>query len=125
MSTTLNPEIAALWKKVEQLDKEIAEIRASLNRLNEIVRANVRQAVWQSIALFISLCVAVAGGLAYQTRVLNDRFKQIETRWKESDEKFAARSELSEKNLNTRIEQSKKNIAARLIRASAPPLDLL
>lgn len=109
MSATSNPEIAALWKKVEQLDKEIAEIRASLNRLNKIVRANIRHAVWQSITLFISLCITVAGGLAYQTSVLNNRFEEIEKRWKEADEKFAARSEQSEKNLKTYLEQSEKN----------------
>ena len=55
MSVTSNPEVAALWKEVEQLGKEIAELRGSLNRLNKIVRANIRQAVWQSIALFISI----------------------------------------------------------------------
>jgi peptidoglycan hydrolase CwlO-like protein len=113
MSATSNPEIAALWGKVEQLDKEIAEIRGSLNQLNKIVRATVRQAVWRSIALVISICMAIVGGLAYQTSVLNNRFEQIEKRWKESDEKFAARSELSEENLNTHIEQSEKNIISR------------
>ncbi|MEK6407656.1 MAG: hypothetical protein AABN34_11890, partial [Acidobacteriota bacterium] len=102
-------EIAALWKKVEQLDKEIAEIRASLNRLNKIVRANIRQAVWQSIALFTSLCITVAGGLAYQTSVLNNRFEQMEKGWEESDKKFAERSRLSEENLKTYLEQSEKN----------------
>ena len=35
MNTTFNPKIAELWKKVEQLDKEIAEVRASLNRLKQ------------------------------------------------------------------------------------------
>lgn len=75
MSATSNPEIAALWKKVEQLDKEIAEVRAILNRLIKTVRSNIRQAVWQSIALFISVCLTMAGGLAYQTSVLNNRFE--------------------------------------------------
>jgi hypothetical protein len=109
MSATSNPEIAALWKKVEQLDKEIAEIRASLNRLIKIVRANIRQAVWQSIALFISVCMAVAGGLAYQTSVFNKRFAQMEKGWQESDKKFAERSKLSEEDLKTYLEQSEKN----------------
>ncbi len=109
MSSSSNPEIAALWEKVEQLDKEIAEIRASINRLNKIVRANIRQAVWQSIALFISLCMAVAGGLAYQTSVLNKRFAQMEKSWQESDKKFAERSKLSEESLKTYVEQSEKN----------------
>lgn len=108
MSTTSNPEIAELWEKLEQLDTEIAEVRASINRLNKIVRANIRQAVWQSIAVFISVCLAVAGGLAYQTSVLNKRFAQMEKGWEESDRRFAERSKLSEENLKTYLEQSEK-----------------
>ena len=80
MSTTLNPEIAALRKTVEQHDKLIAETRASLERLNKIIRASIRNAVWQSIALFISLSITIAAGLAYQTIVLNNRFEQLEKR---------------------------------------------
>ncbi|MEK6300031.1 MAG: hypothetical protein AABO41_04865 [Acidobacteriota bacterium] len=113
MSTTVNPEIAALRDKVEEHGKEIAEIRANLNRLSKIVRANIRQAVWQSIALFISLCMAIVGGLAYQTSVLNNRFEQIEKGWKESDKKFAERGKLSEENLKTHLEQSERNRTAR------------
>lgn len=113
MSTTSNPEIAALWKTVEQIDKEIAEVRASLNRLNKIVRANIRQAVWQSIALFIAICVTIAGGLAYQTSLLDNRFEKMKKRWEESDKKFAERSKLSEENLKTYIEQSERNRTAR------------
>jgi DNA repair exonuclease SbcCD ATPase subunit len=109
MTSSSNPEIAALWEKLEQLDKEIAEVRASINRLNKIVRANIRQAVWQSIAVFISVCMAVAGGLAYQTSVLNKRFAQMEKDWKESDRRFAERSKLSEENLKTYLDQSEKN----------------
>jgi len=109
MTSSSNPEIAELWEKLEQLDKEIAEVRASINRLNKIVRANIRQAVWQSIVLFISVCLAVAGGLAYQTSVLNKRFAQMEKDWKESDRRFAERSKLSEENLKTYLDQSEKN----------------
>ena len=109
MSATSNPEIAELWEKLEQLDKEIAEVRASINRLNKIVRANIRQAIWQSIALFISVCMAVAGGLAYQTSVLNKRFARIEKSWQESGRRFAESSKLSEENLKTYLEQSEKN----------------
>ncbi|MFY9609212.1 MAG: hypothetical protein WAU45_11445 [Blastocatellia bacterium] len=111
MSAPFNPEIASLWRTAEQLDKEIAEIRARLNRLNKIVRANICQAVWQSIALFIGLGMTVAGGLAYQTSVLNNRFEQIEKRWEESDKRFAASSESAEKNLTTLIEESETNEA--------------
>src|SRR5256885_10424159 len=112
--STINPDIAALCKTVEQIDKEIAEIRVSLDRLNKIVRANIRNAVWQSIVLLISLCIAIVGGLAYQTSVLNNRFEQIEKRWKESDERFAEHSKLAEKNLITLLDQSEKNITARI-----------
>jgi hypothetical protein len=112
MRSTPNSEIAVLWQTVEQHEKEILEIRGCLNRLNKVVRANIRQAFWQSIALFISLCVTIVGGLAYQTSVLNNRFEQIEKRWEESDKKFAERSKLSEKNLKTYIEQSERNRTA-------------
>ena len=109
MTSSSNSEIAELWEKLEQLDKEIAEVRASINRLNNIVRANIRQAVWQSIAVFISVCMAVAGGLAYQTSVLNRRFAQMEKGWEESDRRFAERSKRSEESLKTYLEQSEKN----------------
>lgn len=112
MSATSNPEIAALWKKVEQLDKEIAEVRASLDRLNKLVRANIRNAVWQSVALVISILVATVGGLAYQTSVLDKRFEQIERRRQESAERFAARSELAEKNLKLFLDRSEKERTA-------------
>ena len=114
MPTTSDPEIAALWETLEQHDKEIAEFRGSLNRLNRIVRASLRQAVWQSIALAISIGIAMVSGLAYQTRVLNNRFDQIEKSWQESDKRFAERSELSERNFHTYIEQSEKNWTARM-----------
>ena len=113
MSTTVNPEIAALRDKIEEHGKQLAEIQASLNRLIKTVRASVHQAIWQAIALFISLCITIASGLAYQTSVLNYRFEQIERRWKESDKKLAERSKLSEDNLKTYLEQSERNIIAR------------
>ena len=56
--------------------------------------------------LFISLCITVAGGLAYHTSVFNKRFEQMEKGWQDSDKKFAERSKLSEKNLKTYLEQS-------------------
>ena len=113
MSTTVNPEIAALRDKIEEHGKELAEIQSSLNRLIKTVRASVCQAIWQSIALFISLCVTIVGGLAYQTSVLNNRFEQIEKGWEESDKRFAERSKLSEENLKTHLEQSERNRTAR------------
>jgi hypothetical protein len=53
--------------------------------------------------------MAVAGGLACQTSVLNKRFAQMEKGWQESDRKFAERSKLSEENVKTYLEQSEKN----------------
>ena len=117
MSTTVNPEIAALRDKIEEHGKELAEIQSSLNRLIKTVRASVCQAIWQSIALFISLCVTIVGGLAYQTSVLNNRFEQIEKGWEESDKRFAERSKLSEENLKPHLkphlDQSERNRTAR------------
>src|SRR5437867_933848 len=87
MSTTINPEIAALREKVETQGKEISEPRGSLQQLDKIVSATTRQSIWQLIALIVSLCLAIAGGLAYQTSMIDKRIEQIEKR-----------IELSEKN---------------------------
>jgi|SRR6185295_2276149 archaellum component FlaC len=110
MSTTVNPEIAALRDKVEEHGKQLAEMRGSVHQLGKIIGATVRQSIWQLIALIVSLCLAIAGGLAYQTNVIDRRFEQIEKRF----EQVERRIELSEKNINARLEQSEKNINARL-----------
>ncbi len=48
MSTTFNPEIAALRDKVEeQHTKELAEMRGNLHQLDKIIGATVRQSIWQ------------------------------------------------------------------------------
>ncbi len=120
MSTTFNPEVAALRKEVEEYGKELAEMRGTVNQLNKIVSASVRQSIWQLIAVFVSLCVTIAGGLAYQTSAIdkrieqlerssNTRYEQIEKRFEQSDKNFGDRFEQLEK----RIEQSDKNMAAR------------
>jgi F0F1-type ATP synthase membrane subunit b/b' len=109
MRTTLNPEIAALRDKVEAHGKELAEMRGTVNQLNKIVSASVRQSVWQLIAVIVSLCVTIAGGLAYQGNMIDKRFEQIEKRFEQSDKNFGHRFEQLEK----RIEQFEKNITAR------------
>ena len=109
MSTTVNPEIAALRDKVEEHGKELAEMRGSVHQLDKIIGATVRQSIWQLIALIVSLCLAIAGGLAYQTSVIDKRFEQIEKRLEQSEKNITARFEQMEK----RIEQSEKNISAR------------
>jgi F0F1-type ATP synthase membrane subunit b/b' len=109
MSTTFNPEIAALRKEVEGYGKELAEMRGTVNQLNKIVSASVRQSIWQLIALLVGLCVTIAGGLAYQGSVMDKRYEQIEKRFEQSDKTFGNRFDQLEK----RIEQSEKNITAR------------
>jgi len=109
MSTTFNPEIAALREKVEEHGKELAEIRGAVNQLNKIVSTSVRQSIWQLIALLVSLCVTIGGGLAYQASVIDKRFEQIEKRFEQSDNNFGNRFEQLEKRIN----QSEKNITAR------------
>ena len=109
MSTTFNPEIAALRDKVEEHTKELAEMRGNLHQLDKIIGATVRQSIWQLIALIVTLLVAVGGGLAHQTSVIDKRFEQIEKRFELSDKNHSDRFEQIEK----RIEQSEKNITAR------------
>ena len=109
MSTSVNPEIAALRDKVEEHGRELAEMRGTVHQLDKIIGATVRQSIWQLIALIVSLCLAIAGGLAYQTSMIDKRFEQIEKRF----EQVENRIEQSEKNINARFEQSEKNIIAR------------
>lgn len=94
MSTTFNPEISALRE-------ELAEMRGTVNQLNKIVSASVRQSIWQLIALLVSLCVTIAGGLAYQGSVMDKRYEQIEKR-----------IEQSEKNITARFEDLKQEVRA-------------
>ena len=120
MTTTLNPEIAALRDKVEEHSKELAEMRGNLHQLDKIIGATVRQSIWQLIAVIVTLLVAIAGGLAYQTSAIdkrieqmerssNTRFEMIEKQIEQSDKNFGDRFE----QLDKRIEQSDKNMAAR------------
>ena len=116
MSTTLNPEIADLRNKVEGCVRELAEMRGTVNQLTATVNASVRHSIWQLIAVIVSLCVTIAGGLAYQGRLMDKRFEQIEKRFEQSEKRF----EQSERNfdgrfeqIEKRIEQSEKNIIAR------------
>jgi hypothetical protein len=57
-------EFAALRDKVAEHGKELAEMRGAVNQLNNIVSASVRQSIWQVIALILSLCLSIVGGLA-------------------------------------------------------------
>jgi len=101
MSATINPEIASLREKVEAQGSQIAELRGSLQQLDKIVGATTRQSIWQLIALVISLCAAIVGGLAYQTAMIDKRIEQVEKR-----------IELSEKNMTARFDDLKQEVRA-------------
>ncbi len=53
MNTAINPELTALREKV--------------------VSAATRQSIWQLIAMLVTLCGAIIGGLAYQTTMIDKR----------------------------------------------------
>ncbi len=116
MNGTIDSEFVALRDKVETQSKEmtaqgreISEIKGGLQQLDKIVSATTRQSVWQLIALIVSLCVAIAGGLAYQTMMIDKRFEQFERRIEQLERSQNQRADSIEK----RIEQSEKNITAR------------
>ena len=108
MSTTFNPEVAALRKEVGEYGKELAEMRGTVNQLNKIVSASVRQSIWQLIAVLVSLCVTIAGGLAYQGSVMDKRYEQIEKRFEQIEKRF----EQSDKNMAARFEDLKQEVRA-------------
>ena len=119
MSTTLNPEVAALRDKVEEHGKELAEMRGSLNQLNNIVNASVRQSIWQLIALIVSLCISIAGGLAYQGNMIDKRLADqgimIDQRLDQFEKRFEQlekRIDMSEKNITARFEDLKQEVRA-------------
>ena len=113
MSTTFNPEIAALREKVEAQGMELAEIRGSVHQLDKIIGATVRQSIWQLIALIVTLLVAIAGGLAYQTSAIDKRIEQMEKSSNTRFEMIEKRIEQSEKNMTSRFEDLEKNMTAR------------
>jgi predicted PurR-regulated permease PerM len=113
MSTTLNPEVAALREKVEAQRMELAEIRGSVNQLDKIIGATVRQSIWQLIALIVTLLVAIGGGLAYQTSAIDKRIEQMERSSNTRFEMIEKRIDQSEKNMTGRFEDFEKNITAR------------
>jgi predicted PurR-regulated permease PerM len=113
MSTTFNPEIAALREKVEAQGMELAEIRGSVHQLDKIIGATVRQSIWQLIALIVTLLVAIAGGLAYQTIAIDKRIEQMEKSSNTRFEMIEKRIEQSEKNITARFGDFEKNMTAR------------
>jgi len=76
-------------------------MRGTVNQLNKIVSASVRQSIWQLIALILTLLVAIGGGLAYQTSMIQKRIEQVEKR-----------IEQSEKNITARFEDLKQEVRA-------------
>ena len=112
MSTTVNPEIAALRDKVEEHGRELAEMRGTVHQLDKIIGATVRQSIWQLIALIVSLCLAIAGGLAYQTSAIDKRIEQMEKSSNTRFELIEQRIEQSEKNITARFEDLKQEVRA-------------
>ena len=100
----MNPEVAGLREKVEEHGKELAEMRGSLKQLNNVVNASVRQSVWQLVALIVSLCISIAGGLAYQGNLIDKRLDQFEKRFEE-------RIDQSEKNMTARFDDLSRKFA--------------
>ncbi len=88
-------------------------MRGTVNQLNKIIGATVRQSIWQLIALIVTLLVAIGGGLAYQTSVMDKRYEQIEKRIEQSEKNMTGRFEDFEKNITGRFEDFEKNITAR------------
>ena len=78
-------------------------MRGSLNQLNNIVNASVRQSIWQLIALIVSLCISIAGGLAYQGNMIDKRLDQFEKRFEE-------RIDQSEKKMTARFEDLRQEV---------------
>jgi len=112
MSATFNPEIAALREKVEAQGKELYELRGSVSQLDKIVAATTRQSIWQLIALIITLCLAISGGLAYQTTMIDKRIDEIEKRYDARFEQVERHIEQSEKNIIARFEDLKEEVRA-------------
>ena len=98
----LTPEFLELRTRLEAQEKELAELRGSVSQMDKVVSGNIRQSIWQLLALLVTLFIAIFGGLTWQTNQLDKRLEQIERR-----------IDVMERNLNTRIEQSEKNITAR------------
>ena len=114
--STIDPEIAALRAKVEEHGKELAEMRGSLHQLEKIIASTVRQSIWQLIALIVTLLVAIGGGLAYQTSMIDKRIEQLERSSNARFEMLEQRFEQVDKNFDQiykRIEQSEKYITSR------------
>lgn len=119
MNSVINPEVAALREKVEAQGKElmtqakeISELRGGLQQLDKIVGATTRQSIWLLIALVISLCGAIVGGLTYQTIMIDKRLEQIERNHNQRFEELEKRIEISEKNILTRFENLKQEVRA-------------
>jgi predicted PurR-regulated permease PerM len=112
MSTTFNPEIAALREKVEEHGKELAEMRGNLHQLDKIIGATIRQSIWQLLALIVTLLVAIGGGLAYQTNAIDKRIEQLERSSNTRFEMIEKRIEQSEKNITARFEDLKQEVRA-------------
>jgi F0F1-type ATP synthase membrane subunit b/b' len=89
----------------------LADVVMSIN--NNFMNPSARPSIWQLIALIISLCLSIAGGLAYQANVIDKRLEQLERGIDLSEKNMTARFEGFKQEFEKRINQSEKNITAR------------
>ena len=88
-------------------------MRGNLHQLDKIIGATVRQSIWQLIAVIVTLLVAIAGGLAYQTSAIDKRIEQLERSSNTRFEMIEKRIDESAKNMTSRFEDLEKNMGAR------------
>ncbi len=112
MNASIHPEFVALREKVETMGKEISELRGNINQLDKIVGATTRLTIWQLIALIVTLCGSVIGGLSYQSNMIDKRFDHFEKRLELLEQNLSDRIESSEKNINARFEDLKQEVRA-------------
>ncbi|MGH9842794.1 MAG: hypothetical protein ACREEM_28970 [Blastocatellia bacterium] len=110
---TIEPEISELHAK------EIAELRGTVHQLDKTVNAASRQTIWQFIALLATLFIAIAGGLVYQTNMIDKRMELLERNQaihyqalKEQNQVLKDQIIQIEKNMNARFEDLKQEVRA-------------
>lgn len=115
----IEPEISELRSKGEAQAREVSELRGSFQQLDKTVNAASRQTIWQFIALLATLFIAIAGGLVYQTNMIDRRMELLERNQaihyqalKDQNQVLKDQIIQLEKNFNTRFEDLKQEVRA-------------
>jgi prefoldin subunit 5 len=74
----VNPELIELRHQVDAHGKELAELRGNVQRLNKLAAAVNRQSRLQIVAIIISFCLTIFGGLYLQMKTLDKSIKLLE-----------------------------------------------